>query len=129
GLAVFLRPLQEAHGWSNAAVSGASGLYFAVAGVTSAVVGPRIDRRGPLRFQLAGVLLIAFSVSLVGLVEELWQLYAVYVVLATGYGLAAMVGTSAILNRWFVARRARAVSIATTGSSAGGMVLAPIGAA
>ena len=47
GLAVFLRPLQEAHGWSNAAVSGATALYFVVSGVASTVVGPHIDRRGP----------------------------------------------------------------------------------
>ena len=44
-LAVFLRPRQEENGWSNAVVSGATGVYFSVAGVTAAIVGPRIDRR------------------------------------------------------------------------------------
>ena len=32
GLAVFLRPLQDEHGWSNGVVSGATGLYFTVSG-------------------------------------------------------------------------------------------------
>ena len=32
GLAVFLSPLQEENGWSNAVVSGATGWFFAVGG-------------------------------------------------------------------------------------------------
>ena len=47
GLAVFLRPLQDDHGWSNATVSGATGLYFSVSGLTGALVGPHVDRHGP----------------------------------------------------------------------------------
>jgi MFS family permease len=129
GLAVFLRPLQEAHGWSNAAVSGATGLYFSVSGVTGAVVGPRIDRSGPLRIQLVGLFLLAGAVALVGYLDELWQLYAVYVVLAVGFGMSAAVAVNAILSRWFVHRRAKAMSISFTGVSVGGVVLVPVGTA
>lgn len=129
GLAVFLAPLREAHGWSNAAVSGATGLYFTVSGITGAVVGPRVDRDGPLRIQLAGVLVLAASVCLVGFVDELWQLYAVYTSLAVGFGMSTAVGVNAILARWFVHRRAKAMSISFTGVSVGGVVLVPVGTA
>lgn len=127
GLAVFLRPLQEAHGWSNGAVSGATGLYFTLSGVTGALVGPRIDRHGPLRFMLVGSVLTGLAVGLVGFVDELWQLYAVYSLLAVAFGLSTAVSVNSILARWFVGLRARAMSIAYTGVSVGGVVLVPVG--
>lgn len=129
GLAVFLRPLQEEQGWSNAAVSAATGLYFALGGITGAVVGPLVDRRGPLRFMLAGSLLLGASVALIGSVGSLWQLFALYAVLAVGFGMSTAVGVNSIMTRWFVARRARAMSVAFTGISVGGVVLAPLGTA
>ncbi|HSL60070.1 MAG TPA: MFS transporter [Acidimicrobiales bacterium] len=129
GLAVFLGPLRDAHGWSNAAVSGATGLYFTVSGITGAVVGPRVDRHGPLRIQAVGLVLLAGAVALVGLVGTLWQLYAVYTLLAVGFGMSTAVGVNAIMARWFVHRRARAMSISFTGVSVGGVVLVPLGTA
>jgi MFS family permease len=127
GLAVFLRPLQETHGWSNAAVSGATGLYFSLSGLTGAVIGPQVDRRGPIPFMLAGVVLLAGAVACVGWVDAVWQLYLVYTVLAIGFGMSTNVGVNAVLTRWFVAWRAKAMSIAFTGVSVGGVVLAPLG--
>jgi len=127
GLAVFLRPLSEEHGWSTTAVSGATGLYFAVSGLSAAVVGPRIDRNGPLRYMVVGLIVTAISASFIGFVEQLWQLYLVYTVLALAFGMSSAVAVNAIMTRWFVRRRARAMSVSATGISVGGMILAPVG--
>lgn len=127
GLAVFLRPLQDEHGWSNSVVSGATGLYFSLSGVTGFIVGPRVDRIGPRPFMLVGSVLLAASISLIGFVGSIWQLYAVYGVLAIAFGLATSVSVNAVMTRWFVTKRARAMSISSTGISVGGMVLAPLG--
>ncbi len=129
GLAVFLGPLREANGWSNAVVSGATGLYFSVAGVTGAIIGAHVDRHGPLRLQVVGIVLLAGSVSLVGYVNAPWQLYVLYTVLAVGFGMSSNVAVNAIISRWFVVRRAKAMSIATTGVSVGGVLLVPFGTA
>ena len=110
GLAVFLGPLQDEHGWSNGVVSGATGLYFSLSGITGFVVGPRVDRIGPRPFMLAGSVLLAASISLIGYVEAVWQLYAVYAVLAVAFGLATSVSVNAVMTRWFVAKRAKAMS-------------------
>jgi len=128
-LAVFLRPLQEENGWSNAAVSGATGMYFSVSGITAAIFGPRIDRTGPIGLMLIGTVGMAAAIAAVGSVSELWHLYAAYAVLAVSFGMALGTGTSSIMSRWFVTRRAQAMSIAFIGPSLGGMVLVPLGTA
>ncbi len=129
GLAVFLKPLQEEHGWSNAAVSGATSMYFVMSGVWTALIGPQIDKYGPKRFQLIGFTLIGITAASVGYVDALWQLYAVYITLALGSGFASGVAINAIMSRWFIRRRARAMSVSSTGVSWGGVILAPLGAA
>lgn len=128
GLAVFLDPLQEEHGWSNSAVSGATSMFFLVGGVVGAVMGPYIDRHGPRVYQIIGVILMGVVVMFVGGVRELWQLYAVYAAVAVGNGLASAVSINAMMARWWIRRRARAMSISATGVSLGGVILTPLGA-
>ncbi|MDZ7728917.1 MAG: MFS transporter [Dehalococcoidia bacterium] len=126
GLAVYLSPLQDEHGWSNTAVSGATGIYFSLSGLAGAAIGPYIDRKGPLPFMVAGVICTGVAASAIGYVESLWQLYAVYSVLAIGFGMAGGVAVNSIMTRWYVQRRAKAMSISATGVSAGGVVLSPL---
>ena len=128
GLAVFLEPLQEKHGWSNAQVSGATGLYFVVSGLAAALAGPLIDRRGPIPFIVAGLVLTATTLASIGFVEALWQLYIAYTILAVGFGIGGSVCINAIMARWFIRLRARAMSISATGISLAGVVLPPLGA-
>jgi sugar phosphate permease len=126
GLAVFLSPLQEEHDWSNTAVSGATGLYFSISGLVAALIGPRIDRSGPIRYMFIGILIKGVAAASIGYVETLWQLYAVYSVLAVAFGMSSAVAVNAIMTRWYVRRRARAMSISATGVSLGGVILSPL---
>jgi len=127
GLAVFLRPLQEENGWSNTVVSGATGLYFTVSGITGFLVGPYVDRLGPRRFLIVGVMLVGLSALALGSVSTVPGLFAVYLVQAVAFGMAGQVPINSILARWFVTRRAQAMSISATGVSLGGIVLTPLG--
>jgi sugar phosphate permease len=128
GLPVFLKPLQDDHGWSTTQVSLASTIYFCISGLTSAIVGPYVDRRGPRAFMLWGTLINGVSAAFIGLVNELWQLYAVYFVFAVAFGMSSAIAVNAIMTRWFVRKRALAMSISSTGVSLGGVVLAPVAA-
>lgn len=127
GLAVFLRPLQEENGWSNTVVSGATGLYFTVSGITGFLLGPFVDRLGPRRFLIIGVLLVGLSAIALGSVSSIAGLFAVYLVQAVAFGMAGSVPINSILARWFVTRRAQAMSISATGVSMGGIILSPLG--
>ena len=126
GLPIFIKPLKEEHGWSTTQVSWAPTIYFFLSGLTSAVIGPIIDRRGPMLFMTIGMVVNGVSAAFIGLVDELWQLYAVYFVFAVAYGMSAGVAVNAIMTRWFIRKRALAMSISSTGVSLGGVVLAPI---
>lgn len=128
GLAVFLEPLQEEHGWSNSSVSGATSMFFLIGGVVGAVTGPYIDRYGSRPFQIVGVIIMGALVMFVGGITHLWQLYALYAAIALGNGLASAVSINAMMSRWWIRRRARAMSISATGVSLGGVILTPLGA-
>jgi MFS family permease len=126
GLPIFLEPLKDEHGWSTTQVSWAPTIYFLVSGLTGAIVGPFIDRRGPKVLMVAGIVVNGAAGAAIGLVDELWQLYAVYFVFAVAFGASSSVAVSAIMTRWFIKRRALAMSISSTGVSLGGVVIAPI---
>lgn len=126
GLPVFLKPLKDEHGWSTTQVSWAPTIYFCVSGLTSAIVGPMIDRQGPMKFMVIGMAVNGVSAAFIGLVNELWQLYAVYFIFAVAFGMSSSIAVNAIMTRWFVRKRALAMSISSTGVSLGGVVLAPV---
>ena len=126
GLPIFLKPLRDEHGWTTTQVSWAPTIYFCISGLTSAIVGPHVDRRGPVLFMVVGTIANGISAAFIGLVNELWQLYAVYFVFAVAFGMSSSIAVNAIMTRWFVRRRALAMSISSTGVSLGGVVLAPV---
>jgi MFS family permease len=125
GPAVLLKPLRDEHGWSNTAVSGATGLYFAVSGLTAAFIGPMIDRHGPVLFMVIGGVVMSGAFALIGVVETLWQLYLVYALVAAVWGAFALVTVNVLLTRWFTRRRAAALGTAFCGVSIGGMLVGP----
>lgn len=129
GLSLFLRPLRDEHGWSNSVVSGATGAFFLISGVAAFGAGPFIDKIGPRRFLAAGIVLTGVGAALVGFIDEIWQLYACYTLLAVAYGLGAVVPVSTLMSRWFIQNRAKAMMVSSTGVSLGGATLVPIGAA
>jgi sugar phosphate permease len=125
-LTIFLDALCLDRGWSRASVSGATTLYFLTSGATGTLIGRAVDRYGPRGWIAGGALLMAVGLLAIGRVREPSDLFAVYFLMAVGFGMSSAIPTNAILARWFVTRRARAVSFSHTGVSVGGMVLVPL---
>ncbi len=126
GLAVYLNAFSKEQGWALGSISLAITIFFVVGGLTGIWAGRLIDRFD-VRYVIAtGAVIAGASLALVGQVDEIWQLYGIYVVFAIGYALAGLVPTTTVVTRWFHARRSVALSVASTGLSVGGIVLTPV---
>ena len=126
---VFIHPMEEALGWTLAELSGAAALNLLVAGLLRPVAGILADRWGPRAVALGGLCLAALALVLTSLAAELWQFYLAYgVLLAAGYAGASPVTMTTLVSNWFVARRALALSIGSTGSALGELLIVPLAA-
>jgi MFS family permease len=123
---VFIDPLTRAHGWSKGEVSFAITLLFACTGLIGVFVGRTLDQRGPRRIVIVGALAMSSALFLIGHLHALWQLYAVYLWMAVGYTCLSSIPVSWMVSRWFVRRRALALSISLAGTSTAGTVLVPL---
>ncbi|MGE0878513.1 MAG: MFS transporter [Acidimicrobiia bacterium] len=126
GLATLLRPIRETYGWTNAQVSLASFVYYIATGIMAMTIGPLIDRYGSMKFMFAGAWVIAAAIASVGHVRAIWHLYVAYFVLALGFSLMSAVAINAMIARWFIRQRGKAMGIAALGSSAGGILAPPL---
>lgn len=120
-LTVFAKPMTEELEWSRTAFFGALTVYTAVASFLSPLVGPwRDTTRGPRVLMLGGAILIGLSLIALKWVDSLWEYYLFYGVLAAigslGIGEAL---TQAILPKWFISKRGRAMGIAVMGGGLG----------
>ncbi len=125
GLAVYLNAFNNEKGWPVASISLATTLYFVVGGITGLFVARLIARRDVRIPIVGGAIAGAVSLALLGQVEERWQLYVVYGVFALGFSGAGLIPVTTVVTRWYHVKRSVALSVASTGLSAGGIVLTP----
>ncbi|MEM7276063.1 MAG: MFS transporter [Actinomycetota bacterium] len=111
---------------SVGSVSGATGLFFAIGGLTGFVFSKRMESVDIRWFFLTGGIIGA--VALLGLrwVTSVTGLYLFFAVFGIGFGLAGLVPSTTVVTRWFDRRRSVALSIASTGLSVGGIVVTPV---
>ena len=126
---VFVQPIEAELGWTLAQLSGAAALNLLVAGLLRPVAGFLADRVGSRAVALGGLSVAGLALVLASLSRELWQFYLAYgVLLSVGYACASPVTTTTLISNWFVARRALALSIGSTGSALGELVIVPLAA-
>jgi MFS family permease len=125
GLAVYLNAISNERGWDVAAVSLATTLFFLVAGVSGVFIARLIARYDVRYVMVPGALLAGVMLALLGQVREQWQLFVVYSLFAVGWAAGGLVPVSTVVTRWYHRRRSVALSIASTGLSAGGILLTP----
>lgn len=121
GQAVYLDALTTERGFSTGAASLGQSLVFVVGGLVGPRIGKLITERDVRLVVLGGLVTSWTAVALLGRVEELWQLYAVDVVLGVGFSAAGLVPATTVVTRWFETRRSVALAIASTGLSVGGL--------
>lgn len=123
GLAIYLDALTDEQSFSTTSVSLATSVFFIVAGVVGQLVAHLIERYDLRIIVGAGGAVCATSLFLLGRVTSVTQLYAVYILFAVGFALSSLIPSTTLVTRWFRVRRATALSIASTGLSAGAFTL------
>lgn len=121
GQAVYLDALTEERGFSTGAASLGQSIVFVVGGFVGPLIGRLITDRDVRWVVLVGLVLSGAAVVALGRVEELWQLYAVDVVLGVGFSAAGLVPATTVVTRWFETKRSVALAVASTGLSVGGL--------
>lgn len=125
--AVLINPLETELGWSRAAISLAVSIGLLLYGLSGPAAGWLMDRFGPTRLTLVGLVLIGGSTLAGAAMTELWQLNLFWGVLSgIGTGIVAPVLGATVANRWFVERRGLVLGIFGAAASAGQLVSVPV---
>lgn len=126
---VFLGHMTEAFGWSRAEFASGFTIHMLVYLAVSPLVGRLVDRVGPRKVALLGIVPFVLAYSLLGLASgSIWQWRALCALLALGIAcVASVVWVSAVVGR-FHAARGTALAVALCGMGLASAV-APIAAA
>jgi len=124
---VVLKPISEEFGWNRAQLTGAVMLAMIVLSICQPLVGILVDRIGAKKILVGGIALLGVSLIPFSFATSLWQIYVLYGLL-TSFGLAAAspVLATSIVGRWFTQRRGLAMSVATSGSAFGQLLIVPV---
>jgi MFS family permease len=111
GFPVFVAPVRDGFGASNAAVALIFSLARAQSGPTGLLAGWFIDRFGPRRAVLVGALLSGGGFLALGYTTSLWAFGVLYLlVVTTGANLGFSYALATLMNNWFYRRKAFAMS-------------------
>jgi sugar phosphate permease len=126
GLPFFYDFWVKDYGWSRATVTSGNAFAKVAVGLLGFFAGWFIDRFGPRRLMLAGILM--GGIALVGLstVTTLWQFYLFYIFSALGYMCAGPLPNQVLTARWFNKTRGKAMGFAYLGIGVGGMLVPQI---
>ncbi len=116
-------------GWSRTTVT--SGNAFGkliVLPLFGFIAGYIIDRFGPRRLMMAGILMGAASIAGLGMMSMLWVFYLCFIFNALGYVCGGPLPNQALISRWFDKSRGKAMGFAYLGIGIGGAITQKIAA-
>ena len=126
--AVLLQALVNERGLSVGIASSAVSVFFLASGVSGIWIASLLERLDA-KLVIAGGALVASSALLsIRFVSNDWQLLIAYGLFGVGFAASGLISSNTLVTRWFAAKRALALSIASTGLSVGGIVLTPASA-
>ena len=125
-LPVYLNVLVHSQGFALTTVSYAVSAFFLVSAVVNVPLGRLVRRVQPRWIMLGGSVVSGLSLLMLGRVDAVWQLYLVFTVFGCGFSASSYLPGTAVIVALFDQGRARALAVALTGGSVGGVVVAPL---
>ncbi len=124
GLPRFYPYFVQELGWTRAQVtSGNAYSKIAVALAFGFIAGKLVDRFGPRRSMLAGIVMAGGALVGLSYVTSMSAFYFFYVFNALGYVFGGPLPNQVLLSRWFDRARGRAMGVAYLGIGVGGALV------
>jgi sugar phosphate permease len=129
GLPFFYDFYIKEFGWSRATVTSGNFLgKILVAPLFGFIAGWLIDKYGPKKMMMAGILMTAVAFIGLSRMNSLGIFYVSYIFVALGYVFGGPLPAQVLISRWFTKNRGKAMGIAYLGIGTGGALVPLIAA-
>jgi MFS family permease len=125
-LSLYMNALVSSRGFALTTVSFSISAFFLASAVANVPLGRLVHRVQPRWVMLGGSVTCGASLLALGRVDAVWQLYLVFTVFGCGFSAASFLPGTAVIVARFDQDRAKALAVALTGASVGGVVVAPL---
>ena len=124
GLPLYYDFMVRELGWSRLMVTSGNAISKLVVGpLFGFAAGWIVDRFGPRRLMMAGILMAGGALVGLGAVSAAWTFYFFYFFNALGYVCGGPLPSQVLLSRWFDRTRGQAMGIAYLGIGVGGALV------
>lgn len=114
-------------GWSRATITSGNAVGKIIVGpLFGFFAGWFIDRFGPRRLMLTGIMFGGIALIGLSMMTTLWHFYLFYVFNALGYMFGGPLPNQVLVSRWFTKSRGKAMGIIYLGIGVGGMLVPQI---
>ena len=125
--AVFYASLLDEFGWSRGGAAGVQSVSYVIYLILAPLTGGLIDRFGPRRVILPGIVIMCGGLALCSYISDLFQFYFFFGgIVAIGVTSVSIAAYSPILAQWFEKKRGVAVGISVSGMGLGTFLLVPL---
>ena len=125
GMSPLMPVLQKNFGWTRTQISLSSLLTRVEGAALGPIEGFLIDRIGARKMVLIGFSIMAVGFVLFSFIQNLWQFYAVFILINPGNGIGGWLAVVTILNSWFRRKRTIAMAGAMSGILIAGIFVPP----
>ncbi len=124
GLPFFFDFMTKEYGWSRTVITSGNAVGKLLVGpLFGFIAGWLIDKYGPRRLMMAGVLMMGTALIGLSFADSLPLFYLFYIFNALGYVCGGPLPCQVLISRWFDKNRGKAMGIAYLGIGAGGAVV------
>ena len=125
GMSPLMPVLQKNFGWTRTQISLSSLLTRVEGAALGPIEGFLIDRIGARKMVLIGFSIMAVGFVFFSFIQNLWQFYAVFILINLGNGIGGWLAVVTILNSWFRRKRTIAMAGAMAGILIAGIFVPP----
>jgi sugar phosphate permease len=129
GLPFFFDFMSKEYGWTRTVITSGNAVAKLLVGpLFGFLAGWMIDKYGPRRLMIAGILMMGTALIGLSMTSSLGFFYMFYIFNALGYVFGGPLPCQVLISRWFDKNRGKAMGIAYLGIGTGGALVPLIAA-